>query len=98
MRWAVVNSLLVALCVGSALGLIYVRHESRSQFYELEALEQERDRLDTEWGRLQIEQSTWSAHGRVEQVASERLSMGQPGESDVVFVKERNGRGDGVSH
>ena len=91
MRWVVAAILAVVLCIGSALGLVYARHQSRERFYELEALEQERDRLDTEWGRLQIEHSTWAAHGRIERIAGEKLQMAQPQETEVVYLKRENG-------
>ena len=34
--------------------------------------------LDVEWGQLQLEQSTWAMHARVERVARDRLHMGAP--------------------
>ena len=88
MKRYVVLMVVVSLCVGSALGLVYARHQSRKHFYELEALESERDRLDTEWGRLQIEQSTLASHGRVERMAGEKLKMHQPDTDEVVYVKK----------
>lgn len=75
-------------CLISALALVYTKHESRKLFVELEELTSERDRLNIEWGQLQIEQSTWATHGRIEQVANEDLSLLRP-EPDDVFVIER---------
>jgi len=37
---------------------------------------------------LQLEQSAWSGHGRIERIARERLSMVMPESGDVVFVKQ----------
>ena len=37
------------------------------------ALYGDRDELNIEWGQLQIEQSTWAQHARIEQVATEDL-------------------------
>jgi cell division protein FtsL len=75
-------------CLVSAIALVYTKHESRKLFVELEELTRERDELNIEWGQLQIEQSTWATHGRIEQVASEDLSLLRP-EPDDVFVIER---------
>ena len=75
-------------CVLSAVALIYTKHESRKLFVELEALTQERDELNIEWGQLQIEQSTWAQHARIEKVATEDLSLVRPDTADV-FVIER---------
>ena len=77
-----------AVCVISAMALVYTKHESRKLFVELEELTRERDELNIEWGQLQIEQSTWATHARIEQVASEDLSLVRP-ESTEIFVIER---------
>ena len=76
------------ICVMSALALVYTKHESRKLFIELEQLTAERDELNIEWGQLQIEQSTWAQHARIEQVASEDLSLVRP-EATEIFVIER---------
>lgn len=77
-----------AVCVMSAMALVYTKHDSRKLFVELEALTQERDELNIEWGQLQIEQSTWATHARIEQVALDRLSLVRP-QSTEIFVIER---------
>lgn len=76
------------VCVLSAIALIYTKHESRKLFVELETLTHERDELNIEWGQLQIEQSTWATHARIEQVALDRLSLVRP-QSTEIFVIER---------
>lgn len=76
------------VCVLSALALIKTKHESRKLFVELERLTDERDELNIEWGQLQIEQSTWATHARIEQVAADRLSLVRP-QSTEIFVIER---------
>jgi cell division protein FtsL len=76
------------VCVLSAMALIYTKHESRKLFVELEQLTHERDQLNIEWGQLQIEQSTWAQHARIEQVATEDLSLVRP-EATEIFVIER---------
>jgi cell division protein FtsL len=82
------TSVFALVCVLSAVALIYTKHESRKLFVELEALTQERDELNIEWGQLQIEQSTWAQHARIEKVATEDLSPMRPDTADV-FVIER---------
>ena len=76
------------VCVLSAMALVYTKHESRKLFVELEQLSHERDDLNIEWGQLQIEQSTWAQHARIEQVATEDLSLVRP-EATEIFVIER---------
>jgi cell division protein FtsL len=76
------------VCVISAMALIYTKHESRKLFVELEQLTDQRDELNIEWGQLQIEQSTWATHARIEQVATDDLSLMRP-ESTEIYVIER---------
>ena len=76
------------VCVLSSIALVYTKHESRKLFVELESLTHERDDLNIEWGQLQIEQSTWATHARIERVAADDLSLSRPKTSDI-FVIER---------
>lgn len=72
--------------LASAVAVVDSRHQARMLFVELERLAAERDRLNIEWGQLQLEQSTQSNHGRVERVASEKLRMELPQPDDVELV------------
>lgn len=85
---AVLVLVFAAVCVMSAMALVFTKHESRKLFVELETLTRERDELNIEWGQLQIEQSTWATHARIEQVALDRLSLVRP-QSTEIFVIER---------
>jgi len=76
-----------AVCVISALALVYTKHEARKQFVELESLTHERDELNIEWGQLQIEQSTWATHARIEQVAADRLSLVRPQPTEIFVIQ-----------
>lgn len=75
------------VCVTSAMALVYTKHESRKLFVELEALTDERDQLNIEWGQLQIEQSTWATHARIEQVATDNLSLVRPAASEIYVIE-----------
>ena len=76
------------VCVLSAMAVVYTKHESRRLFVELESLTDERDRLNIEWGQLQIEQSMWATHARIEKVATDDLSLVRPDSSEI-FIIER---------
>jgi cell division protein FtsL len=73
--------------LASAVGVIYARHQARELFVRLEKLNAERDRLDMEWGRLQLEQSAWSSDAFVERVANAKLQMNIPQTRDVRIVR-----------
>lgn len=70
----------------SSAGVIYSKYRARELFVELERLNTRRDELDAEWGRLQLEQSAWSAYSFVERVASERLHMSIPDSRDIEII------------
>jgi cell division protein FtsL len=76
-------------CVVSAMALVYTRHESRKLFIELEQLTTERDELNIEWGQLQIEQSTWATHARIERVATEELALSRPMATEIFVIERR---------
>ena len=75
------------LLFGSALGAIWSKHQARTTFVELQRLQMQRDELDIEWGQLKLEQSAWSMHGRVEQVARADLRMVIPQPQEVRLVQ-----------
>lgn len=77
------------VCVISAFALVYTKHESRKLFIELEELNTERDRLNIEWGQLQIEQSTWAMHGRIEKIALEELALVRPRPTEIYVIEQK---------
>ena len=85
--WRVLVAVLWVAVLGSSLGVVYSKHEARSRFYQLQKLTRERDDLDIQWGQLQLEQSTWATHGRVEQVARDDLRMTIPQAGDLRLVQ-----------
>ncbi len=73
--------------LGSAVQVIYARYQARDLFVRLEKLDAERDDLEMDWGRLQIEQSFWSAHAVVERNANDKLRMSLPQMQEVRIVR-----------
>jgi cell division protein FtsL len=63
----VLGAVLVGLLAfASAVQLVLYRHESRKLFVDLQALRDQRQLLEQEWGQLLLEQATWATHVRVE--------------------------------
>lgn len=84
---AKLNLLLLLVLVVCALGLVTSQHKSRKLFSELER-EQERARqLEIEYGRLQLEASTWGLHSRVERIAGSTLGLRAPDPRRVRMVE-----------
>ena len=69
---------LLAIVVLCALGTVASQHRARSLFVELQKEHNGARLLDEEWGQLQLEQSTWAMHSRIESVATSRLRMRVP--------------------
>ncbi|SDJ90251.1 cell division protein FtsL [Billgrantia gudaonensis] len=80
-------ALLAVACLASAMASISASHLTREQYARLQQLERERDQLQTEWGRLLLEESTWSSPARIERLASERLDMRLPDVTDVEVIR-----------
>ena len=78
-----------ALVLAAALAVVQSRHEARKSFVELQQLEQERDELDIEWGRLRLEQSAHATYGLIETVAREQLQMSVPTPEQIIIVREQ---------
>ncbi len=86
------KTLLVAVVAGlmtfaSAVELVLSRHQSRRLFVELQSLHEVKQGLDQEWGQLLLEQATWGAELRVEQIANDKLGMVVPALGQVVELQ-----------
>ena len=79
---------LAAAVVGSGIWIVEVEHRSRQLFIEAEAQNRELDRLQTDWGRLQIEQGMFAEHSRVEALARQRSGLTVPSGDQLVVVVE----------
>jgi cell division protein FtsL len=86
-QWRLAVAVLWVAVLASALGVVYGKQQARNRFNELQKLTTQRDDLDIEWDQLQLEQSTWATHGRVEQVAHDELGMVTPQATDLRIVQ-----------
>ena len=75
------------LTVVTALAVPYSAHWSRQLLNELAAEMLQREKAQAEWGRLVLEQSTWTAHSRVESIATQQLGMRVPEPGEVILVR-----------
>lgn len=70
--------LLGVAVLSSALGVVRGQHLTRQLFVEIQKQRATIDELNIDWGRLQLEQSTWGTHLRIETLARAKLSMHAP--------------------
>jgi cell division protein FtsL len=62
------------------------QHKARKLYVELQKEQEIARKLDVEWGQLQLEQSTWAMHARIEKIASGQLMMRVPPASRIQIV------------
>ncbi len=81
--------LMLILFIGvlvSAIAVSYSAHWNRLLLNSLYAELSVRDKAQAEWGRLILEQSTWTAHNRIETLAAEQLKMRVPQAAEIRLV------------
>jgi cell division protein FtsL len=79
--------ILLLIAVACALSAVASNHRARKLFVELEHEQNRMRDLDVERGQLQLEQSTWAGHARVEKIARDRLGMKTPAPGQIVSVE-----------
>ena len=77
------------LVTGSAIAMVYLRHEHRLTYVALQEAQERRDELNVEWSQLLLEQSTWSIHHRVEFEANSRLGMVVPEPDQIIVLRAK---------
>lgn len=80
------NIILFFALIFSSLGLINAQHQARKLYIELEYLNQTEKQYNQEYGQLQLEQSTWAMHSRIEQIATQQLQMQVPDAKRIQVV------------
>ena len=80
-------TILIFAVLGTGIAVVYARQEHRQAYVQLTRLLRERDEINIEFSRLQLEQATWAETNRIEQVATERLGMTFPQPAELVVVK-----------
>jgi cell division protein FtsL len=83
-----VSAILLVMVMSSAFAVVYSKHKSRKLFVELQQVRKQIDELNIDWGRLQLEQSAWSAHGRIESIARKKLGMRLPEANEVIYIRQ----------
>ena len=79
------NLILLGILVGCALMLVTSQHQARKLYVELQKEQELAKQLDIEWGQLQLEQSTWATHARIEKIAA-RNGMRSPTTARVQLI------------
>lgn len=80
--------LLLALAVwGSGIAVAMVSHETRGLYQQIGELQQEKEQLATEWGRLTLEQGALAAPMRLDNYARD-IGMQEPEDAQLRRLPE----------
>ncbi|MDA0789277.1 MAG: cell division protein FtsL [Proteobacteria bacterium] len=85
----IVTALTSVLVLVSAVAVVGASHETRRLYRSLQEQTAERDRLESEYERLLLEQSAWANNTRVDQIAHQDLDMVVPATREIVIVRVR---------
>jgi cell division protein FtsL len=77
---------LAAFLLICALALVTSQHRARRLFSQLTKEQDTTKQIEVEWGQLQLEQSTWAMHARIEKVASGHLRMRAPQPAELRLI------------
>ena len=80
------NLMLVLVLIVCSLGVVTAQHKERKAFIELQQEIEKSKQLEVEWGQLQLEQSTWAMHSRIEKIATKYLQMHVPEATRIQVV------------
>lgn len=81
------NLILFAILILCGLGTVTSQHKARKLYIELQQQQNLVKQYDIEWGQLQLEQSTWAVHSRIEQIAASHLQMRVPERARVKVIQ-----------
>ena len=84
---ALAFAVLLLAVMASAIAVVWARHQGRAAFVQLTQLQNQRDALNVEYGRLELEQATWADPGRIEQIARSQLGMIDPPPGEVELIR-----------
>jgi cell division protein FtsL len=80
---------LIVVLILSAFAVVYLKDLNRRAFIQYQDMARANQQAQIDWGKLLLEQSTWSAQANIQQAASERLHMITPAGKDIILIANR---------
>ena len=80
------NFILFFALIATSLGVVTSQHKARKLYFELEQQQDLTKKYETEFGQLQLEQSTWAMHSRVEEFSTKKLQMQVPDATRIQVI------------
>jgi cell division protein FtsL len=79
--------LLAILVFITSFAVIYVKDYQRRLYAETQSLIAQNNQIETDWGKLLLEQSTWTMQSRIERIAATQLNMVTLNPKDIIMVQ-----------
>jgi len=83
----VIVVVLLFVLVGSGLGVIFSKYNSRLVFIDIQKTEQELDRLEVRWERLTLEERMLAEHNRVEKIARKKMGLIELDRKAIIYIR-----------
>ena len=83
----VLNAVLLVIVVLCALSVVTSQHKARKLYVSLQQEKENAQKIEVEWGQLQLEQSTLATLSRIERIATQRLQMQLPKNGQVQYIR-----------
>ena len=88
-KWYIRAFVLFTLVCISSVGIVYLEHQKRELFSDYQNLIKERDAIQVEWKKLQIQSSESSSGLRLENIARSKANM-KILDADVINIIDVN--------
>lgn len=85
-KWSWGTKLLIVALAVSAFAVVYLKDLNRRLFIEFQDMTRMNQQAQVEWGKLMLEQSTWTAQANIQQIASKQLQMSAPAAKDIILL------------
>ena len=72
----------------TGFGVVFMKNKQRELFVQTQKLTNQANNMQTTWGRLLLEQSTFAMQARIERIATDKLNMQMPAAKNIIMVKE----------
>ena len=92
------NLILFVVLILVSLGVVTSQHQARKLYFELEQQQELAKKYQTEFGQLQLEQSTWAMHSRIEELATNKLNMQVPDAKRIQVISLEDLHLDNAAH
>lgn len=81
-----INFILFFALMLMAISVVTSQHKARKLYFALEQQQELTKKYETEFEQLQLEQSTWAMHSRLEEFAGKKLNMQVPNAKRIQVI------------